>query len=64
MLNTNLLFNCYEDTDYYKFNLFYNVTYTSVKKCLDEGEECEFVCKEFKFGTTSEMFIGRLTHYY
>lgn len=64
IINTNLLFNCYENTDEHKFNFFYNVTYASVKNCMNKGEDCEFVCKEFKFGTTSEMFIGRLSHYF
>lgn len=30
---------------------------------MENGENCESLCKEFKFGTTSEMFIGRLSHY-
>ena len=30
---------------------------------MDKGEECEFVCKEFKFGGTSELFLGDLEKY-
>ena len=63
VLNTNLLFNCYEDADIYEFNLIYNITDYNVASCIEKGESCEFVCKEFKFGTASDMFIGRLSYY-
>ena len=63
MINTNLLFNCYEDTEFYQFNLYYNTTFANIQSCIDQGENCEFVCKEFKFGTTSDLFIGRLSKY-
>lgn len=64
IVNTRLLFNCYEDKDLYDYNLFYNSTFASIQQCLENGEDCEFVCKEFRFGTTSDMFIGRLSNYY
>lgn len=64
MINTSMLFNCYEDVDHYKYDLFYNATYFSVENCMENGEDCEFLCKEFKFGTVSEMFIGRLSNYF
>ncbi len=63
MVNTNLLFNCFEENDSYKFDLFYNTTFEAIENCIDNGKGCEFVCKEFKFGTTGEMFIGKLDTY-
>lgn len=30
MINTNLLFNCYEDNEFYQFNLFYNTTFANI----------------------------------
>lgn len=24
------------------------------------GENCEYICKEFRFGTSSDLFIGNL----
>ena len=30
IVNTRLLFNCYEDKDLYDFNLFYNSTFASI----------------------------------
>lgn len=62
-INTNLLFNCMEDTEKYKFNLIYNVTFGNIESCVEKGENCEFVCKEFKFGTTGDLFIGKLDQY-
>ena len=63
-INTNLLFNCMEDTDKYKFNLIYNVTFGNIESCVEKGENCEFVCKEFKFGTTGDLFIGKVDEYH
>ena len=63
MVNTNLLFNCLTDTDKYKYNFFYNASYASLNDCLENGEQCEFLCKEFKFGTSGNLFIGRLHEY-
>ena len=31
---------------------------------MERGESCEFVCKEFKFGTPGNLFIGRLSFYW
>ncbi len=64
IVNTNLLFNCYENEELYDFNLFYNTTFQNIESCVEKGENCEYVCKEFKFGTASELFIGKLSNYY
>lgn len=62
--NSSYLFNCYEDTDKYNFNFHYNTTYYNMETCVEKGENCEYLCKEFKFGSTSELFIGSLKGYY
>ena len=62
--NSNYLFNCYEDTNKYHFNFHYNTTYYNMETCVEKGENCEYLCKEFKFGSTSELFIGSLKNYY
>ena len=63
--NANYLFNCYEGVeDKYHFNRHYNMTYYNVEACTERGEHCEYLCKEFKFGSTSELFIGSLKDYY
>lgn len=64
ILNTRLLFNCYEDREVFKFDFSNRISFQSVQGCVERGEDCEFVCKEFRFGTTSELFIGRLSSYY
>jgi len=64
IINTNFLFNCYENTDKYKFDFNYKTTYNTIENCVEKGEGCEFVCKEFKMGTASDLFIGRLNDYH
>lgn len=62
-LNVRLLSNCYEDKDEFKYENKYKTQYSTIEKCIDKGEDCEFVCKEFLFGTTSNLFIGNLREY-
>ena len=63
--NANYLFNCYEGVeDKYHFNRHYNATYYNMEACTERGEHCEYLCKEFKFGSTSELFIGSLKDYF
>ena len=62
--NANALFNCKADYEKYKFNFHYNTTYYNMETCTEKGENCEYLCKEFKFGSTSELFIGSLKDYY
>ena len=62
--NANDLFNCQAGFDKYHFNFHYNTTYYNLESCTEKGENCEYLCKEFKFGSTSELFIGSLKDYY
>lgn len=64
IINTNFLFNCYENTDEYRFDFNYNTTYNTIESCVERGEGCEYVCKEFRLGTASDLFIGRLSDYH
>lgn len=63
MIMTSRLYNCLDDKENRPDPSFYNNTFASVQRCLDKGEECEFLCKEFKFGGESELFIGKLKNY-
>lgn len=64
IINTNFLFNCYEDTDKYRFDFNYKTTYHTIERCVDKGEGCEYICKEFRLGTASDLFIGKLEDYH
>ena len=64
IINTNFLFNCYENTDKYHFNFNYSTTYNTIKDCVEHGTDCEYICKEFKMGKASDLFIGRLKDYH
>jgi len=34
-----------------------------INQCIADGENCEYVCKEFSFGTSSFLFIGDISVY-
>lgn len=37
--------------------------YHNVKACLIDNKKCDFICKEFRFGSSSELFVGDLKEY-
>lgn len=41
-----------------------NVNYQTVMSCLKENKNCDFICKEFRFGTSSDLFIGQTDKYF
>lgn len=63
ILNANFMFNCVEDTDKYEYKFDYQATYQEIKHCIEKGKGCGNVCREFRFGKSSEMFMGDLKKY-
>ena len=69
IMNANNLFNCYYGTDKYRFEVDYKFRYPQLKNCLESVSEterkeaCENVCLEFKFGSSSHLFVGDLYKY-
>lgn len=63
ILNANFLFNCVEDTDKYQYKFDYQATYQEIKHCIEKGKGCGNVCREFRFGRSSELFMGDLSKY-
>lgn len=64
IVNANNMFNCHEDTDIHEYNFGYNSPYQEMKACIETGGAvCGNVCREFKFGKSSELFMGDLTKY-
>lgn len=64
IVNTNYLLNCHEETDKYKYDFEYMTTYQMIEGCVENGINCEFVCKEFRFGSASELFVGKIKKFY
>lgn len=66
IININFMMNCYFNTDTYLFNFDYNLSLESINNCVTSGgtgPECIQLCKEYKIGETSDMFIGNLSEY-
>ena len=63
VINANFMFNCYEDTDKYKLDFDYQATYPEIKDCVENGNSCANVCREFRFGRSSDLFMGDLSKY-
>ncbi len=62
--NLESVINCLDNEEKKRFHFNYLSQYPSVKQCVLEGKNCEYLCKEFRFGSTSQMFIGNLDQYY
>lgn len=63
LINSNFLFNCYKGVNTYEFNFHYSHEITAFRRCIEENEDCEILCKEFSIGKASDLLIGDLTQY-
>lgn len=64
IVNTNYLLNCHNNSKKFEYEFEYMTTYHMIEGCVEKGENCEYVCKEFRFGGSSELFIGNLKKFY
>lgn len=63
IINLNKIFNCIDDADTYLEDYPYNVSLKNINDCLNKGENCEYMCKEFSFGSANNLFLGKLATY-
>ena len=61
--NLNKIFNCIDDGDFYPEENQYDVSLENINSCLNKGENCEYVCKEYTFGSANNLFLGKLANY-
>lgn len=61
--NMNQVLNCVHDTDIEYFDYQNLVSYQGIADCLENKNYCWKVCKEFRFGISSNLFIGQLREY-
>ena len=59
----NLVLNCIHENDEEYFGNDHFVSYQGVSDCLLNKNYCFKVCKEFRMGASSNLFIGKLTEY-
>ena len=59
----NNVVNCVKNTDINYFDNEHMVSYQGVSDCLLNKNYCYKVCKEFRIGVSSNLFIGKLSEY-
>ena len=61
--NATHMFNCHAGEEKYKFDIDYQATYPEIKTCVEHGIGCNNVCREYRFGKSSDLFMGDLAKY-
>ena len=63
IINMNTMLNCANGNEELVFDNSYRMDYNTINDCLLHGDNCEDVCAEFRFGVSSNLFIGNLDNY-
>lgn len=63
IINMNTILNCANGNEELVFDNSYRMDYNTINDCLLHGDNCEDVCAEFRFGVSSNLFIGNLDNY-
>lgn len=59
----NQLINCVKDTNEEYFDNSHVASYQAVSDCLANKNYCYKVCKEFRLGMSSNLFVGKLSEF-
>ena len=62
-LNLSRLNNCVFKSNDDLYAPGYDLKYQEFKDCLENGQNCELVCNEFRLGGGSSLFVGLLYQY-
>jgi hypothetical protein len=63
VINMNAVIDCANGYESAIYDSSYRVGYDLIRDCLSEDTKCEALCNEFRFGSTSNLFIGKLSEY-
>lgn len=63
LTNAARVFNCVEKTDTYNFDSSYMTQYQEIRSCVENGQNCEIVCNEFRLGGFSDLFMGNVRQF-
>ena len=63
VINMNSVIDCSDGIERSYFDNSYRVNYTQITNCLANNQNCDAICNEFRFGSTSNLWIGKLSEY-
>ena len=63
IINMNSIIDCSDAIERSYFDNSYRVRYPEIVNCLTNNIDCDSLCNEFRFGSTSNLWIGKLSEY-
>ena len=63
IINMNSVIDCSDAIERSYFDSSYRVQYPEITNCLTNNINCDSLCNEFRFGSTSNLWIGKLSEY-
>lgn len=63
IFNTDKINACINDENDYKMKYPYGMNTKNIKDCIENGQNCHYVCKNFVFGSSGDLLIGKMETY-